>query len=163
MKKVTIVLIAALFVVPFGLAGEHEHQPKKNALFERLQPLAGTWEATVQGQKLRTTFSVGSHGSTLVEHFWPDGENMLNVIHADGDALMMTHYCAGANQPRLRAARFDGNKIDFKFVDGTNIGNEYMSGVTITLVDADHMTQEWRSTKDGKEKPDMVFQFVRVK
>ena len=161
MKKLMVVVTAALLALPL-LAEEH-HAAKKNPLFEKLQPLAGTWEATVQGQKIRTTYSVGSHGSTLVEHFWPDGENMLNVVHADGDALMMTHYCAGANQPRYRAVKFDGNKIDFRFVDGTNLGSDYMSGVTITLVDPDHMVQQWRATRDGKEKVDMTFNFTRVK
>ena len=155
MKKLTMVLGAFLLAVSVEAAG--------NALFQKLQPLVGTWEATVQGKKVRTVISSGSHGSTLVESMMPESENMLNVIHADGDALMMTHYCAGANQPRYRASKFDGNKIDFKFVDGTNLGNDFMSGVTVTLVDADHIVEQWRNTKDGKEKVDMTFNFTRVK
>lgn len=157
MKKLMVVMASLVIAASAGA------EEKKHVLLEKMQPLVGTWQASMDGVTFKSTYRTGSGGSTLVEDFWPDGENMLNVIHADGGALMMTHYCAGANQPRYRATKFDGNKIDFKFVDGTNVGDDYMSGVTITLVDADHMVQEWRKTKDGRETVDMVFKFARVK
>jgi hypothetical protein len=174
MKKILGIVAAGLLVASFGLA-EEPAAPKPHALFDRLKPpgypalhalvprnLVGTWEATVNGQKIRTSYSIGSSGSTLVENLMPETAGMLDVIHADGDALMMTHYCAGANQPRYRATKFEGNKITFKFLDGTNIGDSYMSGLTLTLVDADHMTQEWSSTAKGKMTGEK-FEFARVK
>ncbi len=161
MKKILGIVAAGLLVASFGLA-EEPTAPKPHALFDRLKPLVGTWEATVNGQKIRTSYAIGSSGSTLVENLMPETAGMLDVIHADGDALMMTHYCAGANQPRFRATKFEGNKITFKFLDGTNIGDSYMSGLTLTLVDADHMIQEWSSTAKGKMTGDK-FEFARVK
>lgn len=162
MKKLSVGLVAALFALA-ALGGEHEHKAKKNALLEQLKPLAGTWEGNAFGKTIRTNFSVGSGGSTVVENLGPGSEeSMLNVIHADGDGLLYTHYCAGGNQPRFKATKFDGNSITFKFHDGTNLGGEFMSGVTLTLVDADHLVEEWSSRKDGKEQS-WKFEFARVK
>ena len=155
MKKLTMVLGAMLLAASL--------QAAESALFKKLEPLAGTWEATVKGQKVRTVITYASHGSVLIENMMPESENMVNLIHAAGDKVMITHYCAGGNQPRYRASRFDGNKVDFKFFDGTNLGKEFMSGVSMTLVDEDHFVEEWRVTKDGKESPDVRFEYSRVK
>lgn len=161
MKKTVCLALLSFAIAAFAVAGE-EHGPKPHALFDRLKPLVGTWEMDANGEKLRTIYTLGSKGSTLVENLMPGKADMLDVIHADGDALMMTHYCAAANQPRYRATKFDGNSIAFTFHDGTNIGDSYMSGVTLTLVDSDHLIQEWTSFEKGKVTP-MKFMFTRVK
>jgi hypothetical protein len=162
MKKLATGLVAVLFAFA-ALGGENEHQVKKNALLEQLKPLAGTWEGSGFGKTMRTVFTVGSAGSTVVENMAPGTEHsMLNVIHADGDALLYTHFCAGGSQPRFKATKFDGNSIAFKFHDGTNVAGEFMSGVTLTLVDADHLVEEWSTRKDGKEQS-WKFEFARVK
>ena len=56
-------------------------------MFKRLQPLVGTWEATVRGQKVRTVITSAANGSVLFENMMPESENMMNAIHADGDAM----------------------------------------------------------------------------
>ena len=38
-----------------------------------------------------------------------------------------------------------------------------MSGVKLTIVDADHFTEVWRNTKDGKETEHVTFNYTRVK
>ena len=46
--------------------------------------------------------------------------SMISMYHPDGDKILMTHYCAVGNQPRMR---------------GTG---------TMTFTDPDHMIHEWR-------------------
>lgn len=138
-------------------------QAADDSPFGKLQPLVGTWEATVNGKKVRTVITSAANGSVLIENMLPESENMYNAIFASGGKLMMTHYCAGGSQPRYRAARFDGKSADFRFFDGTNLGKEYMSGVKVTVVDNDHFTEVWRTTKDGKETADLTFEYTRVK
>lgn len=162
MKKILCVVTAVVLFASIAAAGEHETPAKPHPLFDRLKPLVGKWEATVGGQKVYTSYAIGSNGSTIVENLMPEGPAMLDVIHADGDALMMTHYCAGASQPRMRATKFEGNTIDFKFHDGTNLGDSYMSAVKLTLVDNDHLVQEWTNVEKGKTTP-VKFEWTRVK
>jgi hypothetical protein len=162
MKKLALAF-ALTFLAAVAIADDsHKHPAKGNAAFDRLKPLVGTWEATVKGEKVRTTYQLAAGGSTLVENLMPESVAMVNMIHPDGDKVMMTHYCAGANQPRYRATSFEGDTIVFSFVDGTNLGDSYMSGVKLTLVDADHLRQEWTNHRNGKDET-WAFEFTRVK
>lgn len=45
----------------------------------------------------------------------------MSVYHLDHGALMLTHYCAQGNQPRLRAALIGDDSIVFRFLDATNV------------------------------------------
>src|SRR5512146_662064 len=115
MKRSLAVLAVCALAAAAG-AQEH-HAAKPHPLFDRLKPLVGSWEATVHGQKVRTSFALAAGGSAMIENLMPESEAMVDMIHPDGDAVMMTHYCAGGNQPRYRATKFDGNSIDFRFHD----------------------------------------------
>jgi hypothetical protein len=89
---------------------------------------------------------------------------MVTIYHMDGDRFLATHYCAAHNQPRMEALHSDGNTVEFKFIDGTNIaaGDAHMEAVKVTLADADHHKELWTSDNNGK--PDtMEFDFHRVK
>src|SRR5262249_28293559 len=112
-----------------------------------------------------TTFKLVSGGTALMEQM--GYEDMVNMYYPDGSTLMMTHYCGGNNQPRMRASGLsdDGRTLDFKFVDVTNQANaadDIMRSVKITFQDADHFSQEWLSGKDGKETH-MVVSYTRKK
>ena len=161
----TFLAAAALFAFTATplIAGDAMPAPKSHAMLESMKQLVGTWETEAKGQKVRTVIRTVANGSAIEETLMPDSMAMVNMIHADGDGLMMTHYCAGASQPRYRATKADGNRIVFSFVDGSNLGASYMKGVTVVMVDANHMTQEWTNLKaDGKEEQ-WKFEFTRVK
>jgi hypothetical protein len=72
----------------------------------------------------------------------------------DGSTLMLTHYCAMHNQPRMVLARTDDpNKLVFKFKDGTNIapGDGHMSQVAFLIDGANRHVEEWTFLANGKE------------
>jgi len=161
-------LLAALLITPaFAKEPAKEPMPKINVppAFERLKGLVGAWEGAAKGHEaMATSFELVANGSALVERLCPmPGEVLVNVYHPDGDAVVMTHYCGAGNQPRMRCKK-DGTNLEFSFEGITNWkdGEARMSGVTVALVDADHMNETWTSDV-GPEKGTFTMQFVRKK
>ena len=90
---------------------------------------------------------------------------MLTLYHQDGDALLLTHYCAAGNQPRMIC--HPGAKPDqfvFEFLDATNmksLQDHHMHSVTITIIDDHHLRAEWQAYRDGKPLKATRFDLVR--
>lgn len=85
--------------------------------------LDGQWRASVGEQRtIDVSYRVVSKGSTLVETFTSaSGNETLSAYHRDGEALMLTHYCAQGNQARLKATEVRRDGIVFRFLDATNV------------------------------------------
>ena len=166
MKRL-IVLFAALLVVP-AFAAETAKMPAITNLppaFEHLKSLAGEWQGVGTGMETTTTsFEIVANGSVVMERLTPHGESpMVNMYHPDGAGVVMTHYCDSGNQPRMRCTK-DGSSLAFTMSDITNWkkGDTRMSGLTLILVDADHMKETWTSDT-GPEKGTFTMEFVRKK
>ncbi len=130
-------------------------------VMEKLAALEGDWmlldedgrETDVVGSSFRLT----AGGSALVETMFPndsDGHEMVNMYHADGDRVLMTHYCAAGNQPRLVVeATEDGNRLELRFESITNLASAeatYMSEAVYVFDGDDRLTTRWRSTVNGE-------------
>ncbi len=88
------------------------------------------------------------------------------MYHMNGGDLMLTHYCATGNQPRMRLVPSgDPNTLVFDFVDGSNMkmADQHMHTAKITFVDADHLRAAWTSYVDGKPAGDAKFDVARKK
>ena len=81
--------------------------------FDQLQTLQGNWSGTdSQGMPVSVTFRETSGGSALMSEIQAHGpESMISMFHLDNDRLMMTHYCAMGNQPRMVAAAARRTKV----------------------------------------------------
>jgi hypothetical protein len=129
--------------------------------FDALKALEGTWEGkNSQGQALRVTFRETAGGSALESEIHGMGpENMVSMIHMDGDRLLMTHYCGAGNQPRMKATLApDGKSVAFDFVDATNLASPeagHMQHVVFGMSDNDHHTEEWTFLDHGKEMKEL--------
>lgn len=130
----------------------------------KMQKLAGTWEGTWEGKSATITFQMMSNGSVLTQN--DTAENMVTMYHLDGERLMMTHYCAAKNQPRMVAeVDPDGKTIRFKFLDITNLAAPeagHMVAMVLTLEDEDHITEQWTFREKGKESTE-AFHWRRKK
>jgi len=151
------------------LAAAPAPAPKKSTPgFDKLKSLVGDWEGkTDSGQAVHASYKLVSAGTALMETLHTPGEmDMVTLYHADGDQLMMTHYCAANNQPRMRAeATGDLKKLTFNYVDAANLSSPtegHMSGLVVTLDDPDHFSQAWIWTGEGGGKPE-TFHFQRKK
>ena len=99
--------------------------------------------------------------SEIVGH----GEDMISIINFDGpNRLLLTHYCAVGNQPRMQAtASPDGKTITFNFVDATNLDGQqsgHMDHVVIAMLGSDHHIEEWNFVDHGKQVK-QVFDLTR--
>ncbi len=129
------------------------------AAFDRLKSLEGTWRGqSTKGWTDRIVYRVLAGGSALIEDSFDahPGEAMATVFAPDGDRLLLTHYCAAKNQPRLVLSAIEdgGATLDFHFLDATNLKSRdvgHMDRVRITFVDADHFIARWTWFQDGKE------------
>jgi len=125
--------------------------------FDQLKSLTGSWEGkNSMGEPVQVSYRTTSGGSALMSEIMGHGEDMISMIHFDGaNRLLLTHYCAAGNQPRMLAsASPDGKTITFNFLDATNLGNPqsgHMDHVVIAMLDANHHTEEWNFTDHGKE------------
>jgi len=166
MKRSILFLLAmaCLSVSSPSLAGERNAA----AGLEKLKSLSGVWHAKDEdGRPVTVTYAVVSGGSAVMETIQHDQDaDMVTIYHLDGERLMMTHYCALGNQPRMKAAAIpDGEVKDirFSFVSGTNMkkNDPHMHGLTISFLDADHANATWSLYEKGRMKFAVVFEMVR--
>ena len=137
-------------------------QTAQQKSFDQLKSLAGNWEGKNSlGEPLQVSFKVTSGGSAVMSEIAGHGsDNMITMFHLDGsDKLVLTHYCGAGNQPRMQAsASPDGKTITFNFLDATNLASAdagHMHRVAITVLDANHHTEEWSFADHGKEMKEM--------
>ncbi|MFA6045674.1 MAG: hypothetical protein WC718_11885 [Phycisphaerales bacterium] len=131
--------------------------------------LAGDWE--MKGPDGKPMLAMRTHvmagGSAVAETMFPGGPHeMINMYHLDGDELVMTHYCASGNQPRMQCSSTDGKSVELTLRDVTNrldSDETYMGYLKVTLVDDDHLIQEWKNFSGNKEMGKVRFEFTRAK
>lgn len=134
-----------------------------NPGLERLKKMAGTWvEADKDGKPTDKVFSVvkvTAGGSAVHETSFPGQPmEMVSVYHMDKGDLVMTHYCALGNQPRMKAdPKSSPNQIRWLFAGGTNLDpakDMHMHGATVTFVDDDHIEIAGEAWENGKPAAD---------
>ena len=158
-----------LFVafVLFGSASMSLGQSSAQKSFEHLAALKGNWTGkNAQGMPVNVNFRETSAGSALLSEIQAHNhENMVSMFHLDNDRLMMTHYCAIGNQPRMIASVSpDGKTFKFSYLDATNLATPdagHMEYAVFTMLDANHHTEEWVFADHGKEHRE-VFQLERT-
>jgi hypothetical protein len=141
--------------------------------FELLKTLAGDWsgKASHGGHEpfeVSVKYQVVSGGSTVMETlFCGTDHEMITMYHLDGNRLILTHYCAAGNQPRMQLVPTDNpKKLAFKFLDGTNMRPEtdmHMHEAKIEILSNDHVKAEWVPYKDGKPIDPATFDLKRKK
>ncbi len=158
-------LVAAALAL--GTSAAFAQAPAKSP-FDRLRTLVGEWTASGPDGAVRTVYRLASAGSVLVETIAPGTKDeMITLYHMDNGKLMLTHYCAAGNQPRMRLdeAASSPGVLAFTFLDGTNLAGPdagHMHRVKLTFVDDDHVDAEWTWKAGSQEKPE-VFHYARVR
>ena len=142
--------------------------PKASAALERVKKLAGTWVMQQEAGKpeMKIEYRPTANGTAVIETMFPGHPHeMVNLYTADGDSILLTHYCAQGVQPRMRLSSGDAKAMKFEFVDGGNIksrNDAHMDSVTLTI-DGDTLKQDWAYYADGKIASNMVFELKRAK
>lgn len=151
---------AGLTGLAIAAAGPEDkgHQKKPAPHLDTLKALAGTWTADTDGDGTREStleYKVTSAGHAVCETLFVGTEHeMITMYHADGKALVATHYCAAGNQPRLTCAAPEAGKpLTFTYKDCCNLasGEGYMGALTITVKDANSFAQQWSHFKNSAD------------
>ena len=134
----------------------------RTALLEAVKGLEGDWI----GEQGPTEFHVSSGGSAVRELMFPgEPHEMTNMYTLDGNALVMTHYCAGGNQPSMRASAVDAGQIVFSFEGVSDLKAEdelYMGEMTLVIIDENNIEEHWRAFKAGELDHEMKIPMKRV-
>jgi len=178
--QIRLVVVGLAVAVLIGVVPAQAGESEAEAMLNALKALEGNWQGTAEGEgtdalpeaekppQVNHEFRVSAAGTVVMETMNPSTDHeMINMYHLDGDELMMTHYCAGGNQPSLRliAAESSPEKLVFDFVGGTNLDpavDEHIHSAQITLEDNDHVISAWSGYKDGVEAGAMTFHLVRA-
>ncbi len=161
-KSIAIVGIMVLSATWCGAGEAVEKAMDANTLFAKLTTLEGKWESA-QGEgdqkeeKNYHVFEVSAAGTVVMETMFPGTDHeMINMYHVDGDDLMLTHYCAGGNQPRMKLDRETSadNNLHFEYLDGTNLDpavDTHIHRGQLQFLEKGDLKSTWISHKDGKE------------
>ena len=133
-------------------------QPAASA-FERLKAMEGEWVDVTGAFGARgavvATSKVTGAGNTIIETFPVNTPHeMTTVYHRDGSHVVLTHYCSGGTQPRMRAKEIDGNVMNFAFDGGANIDparTSHMHNMRLEFISRDEIRADWHNWTDGKD------------
>lgn len=164
LRIAAIILAAAVLATAPAFAQTASLTDAQKA-FNTIKNMPGTWEGkAADGQGLRVVFKVTSAGSAVMSEI-SGKEDMISMFSLDGtNRLLLTHYCAVGNVPRMQAAVSpDGKTITFTYIDATNLATPdagHMQKMILTLLDDNHHTETWIFADHGKEMRE-VFDLYR--
>jgi hypothetical protein len=127
------------------------------------ETLPGQWRASWDGHAVDVSYRLTARDSVLIETWMPGtSAETITAYHRDGEAVMLTHYCAQGNQPRLRLASVDDGTLVFRRFDATNLQPDAAALAELVLdVDGDTLTRT-DVYAQGEEEDRTTLVFVRA-
>lgn len=148
------------------------------AAFQQIKKLAGRWQgvgaasAKNEDEKIDITYEVTAGGKAVMERIFPGTpQEMVTMYFQEKGALRLIHFCMLGNRPVMElvgqapAAKGKDNVYEFIFVPQDSIDpavDTHMHSLKLTLLDADHLRQEWTMYEAGKAVGTHVFHLSRV-
>lgn len=159
MKHADCLLLFALVLATFPACAADSQSPNDRAAFEKLKTLAGEWEGKVDdretGRPVKVVYKQTSNGSIVTETLFAGTDHeMLTVYYLDHEQLVLVHYCAMGNQPRMALSKNStADRLVFDFAGGSNLDpskDTHMHTAGIRFESKDSVRGDWESYKDGK-------------
>jgi hypothetical protein len=140
------------------------------AAFERIVALEGSWvgEVSEESPPGQSEFRLSANGTVMMETMMPGtAHEMINMYHLDGEDLMLTHYCAGGNQPRMRLdlAKATADSLPFVFDGGTNLDPEvdpHIHSLNLRFISENKVEENWSSYNAGQKAGVMKIEMERA-
>ena len=167
----TILTTAALAATLSAPAAATETgDPDGKAAFARLKQLAGEWEGTVMtpdGPAVRVKWEPTAGGQVMRETLFPGtSHEMVTMYHLDGSQLVLTHYCAAGNQPRMKLVAFNPDEAQFDYTGGSNLDaakDAHMHAGRLMFKGDDRIETDWTEYVMGKPGVNRKFFLSRKK
>jgi hypothetical protein len=154
-------------LILFAVEGRANNSGADASAFDQLKTLVGEWEGTSREGPVKITYTMVSNSSALMERMQRGSEpEMITMYSADGDHILVTHYCSAGNQPQMKSEAImmtKPQKYSFSLVRVSGLKTEdegHMIGLVLTILDKDHLTQEWKYQEKGKTGVDL-FEYKR--
>ncbi len=139
----------------------------RQPLLAAVAALEGRWVMEGPEGPAYIEFAVTSGGSAVRETMFPGTPHeMVNMYTLDGNSLVMTHFCAAGNQPRMRATALVDGRLEFRSdgVGDLKAPDEmYMGALTLVLVDGEQLEEHWTAYNQGGADHSPVFTLKRVR
>ena len=176
MKRTAVIVAVLLLTAGLGTAAA---EMTAEDAFETLKEMAGTWRGTPEGSgdeaqaeaeavgEVVHEIEVSAAGTVVMETMGPGSEyEMINMYHLDGEELVLTHYCAGGNQPTMRLDReaSTAERLVFDFTGGTNLDMEnghFIHDMELGILGEDKVVSVWHSWSAGEPAGGMTFHLAR--
>jgi len=138
--------------------------------FERMKALAGTWEGRgghgQTDQDVRVVYRVASGGSVVQETQFPGSPHeMISMYHLADGQLVLTHYCAMGNQPKMKldTKASTAERLVFAFDGGTNFDPAKDGHVHSGVLEwkGAGLNADWSSWAGGREQGHILFVLSR--
>lgn len=156
--KTIIAFILLTFSAAMLTAGNANKPVNDPPAFKKIKSLAGAWNGKTEGGKsVVVNYEIVSGGSVVMEtiNYLDNRTVVITMYHMNGKNLMLTHYGASGNQPRMKAGSLgDANRISFSLMDVTNLSSpkdSYMKKLVLTFKDSGHFSQEWSLSIGGTQ------------
>ncbi|MCP4200990.1 MAG: hypothetical protein GY769_03560 [bacterium] len=174
-----ILICATMVAIALVTAAPSQAGADAASVFEQLKTLQGTWTGTPEGKGEEASaeaervsevvheFAVSAAGTVVMETMGPGSDHeMINMYHLDGDDLVLTHYCAGGNQPRMRLDReaSSADSFVFEFSGGTNLDpavDEHIHSASIRMLEDGRLDSVWQAHSGGEQVGEMAFHLSR--
>ena len=97
------------------------------------------------------------NGSAVVEKLFPGtSHEMMSVYTMDGNDLVLTHYCAMGNQPRMKLAKTAANPttLTFDFAGGSNLDaakDTHIHSGSIRILEPGRIEADWAVFSKGQQ------------
>ena len=113
-------------------------------------------------------YEVTAAGTVVLERlFAGTPHEMITMYYMNDQDLLLTHFCAMGNQPRMKAVRGGDTKVlNFQFLDATNLPSQtapHMHEGHVQWIDPDHIKSAWTTFIEGKAAGDATFDLTRSK
>ena len=176
MKRTSAVLAALLLTAGLGTAAA---ELTAEDAFATLKGMAGTWRGTPEGSgeearaeaeavgEVVHEIEVSAAGTVVMETMGPGTQyEMINMYHLDGEDLVLTHYCAGGNQPtmRLNLETSTAERLVFDFTGGTNLDpdqDHFIHDMELGILAENRVVSVWNSWSAGGPAGGMTFHLAR--
>lgn len=155
-RTVTLLVLIALAGLAAPATAGDAASP---SLLERFKALEGEWVAAEDGPmtkkgELVARYRVTAAGSAVVETEFPGTPHeMVTVYYAEGDDVVLQHYCMLGNQPRMRTSAVKGNRVEFAFDGGRNLEpqhDRHIHSGWVEFVGPNEMRGEWIEHDEGE-------------
>src|ERR1700692_38589 len=89
-------------LILFAVAARASNSGADASAFDQLKTLVGEWGGNSREGPVKITYTMVSNSSALMERMQRGSEpEMITMYSADGDHILVTHYCSAGHQPQM--------------------------------------------------------------